>query len=179
MRNSVAHLFLRVVRGLAPAQRHQRRRRAPAFYVVNALPQEDGTWALPWPAPELLAWAWQRWDVEVWLREMKSDAGVGAAPCWTPTATVGAAPWQAWASALCVLAADRAWGYDRHPATVRPAGLWWGGAPRWSLATLWRGDRLALRGPVFHPGWAGGGTWAAKEDWLHHLDTLLDTEAAA
>ncbi len=75
MRNSVAHLFLRVVRGLAPAQRHQRRRRAPAFYVVNALPQEDGTWALPWPAPELLAWAWQRWEVEVWRREMKSDAG--------------------------------------------------------------------------------------------------------
>ncbi len=173
-------LFLLVVRGLAQAQRHHRRRREPAFYVVNASQQEDGTWVLPLPAPELLAWAWQRWEVEVCHREMKSDAGVGAAQCWTPTATVGAAQWQAWAYALCVLAGYRAWGYDRHPAAVRPAGLWWGGAPRWSLATLWRGYRLALRGPVFHPGCTGtGGTWAEKEDWLHHLDTLLDTEAAA
>ena len=173
-------LFLLVVRGLAQAQRHHRRRREPAFYVVNAVHQEDGTWVLPLPAPDLLAWAWQRWEVEVCHREMKSDAGMGAAQCWTPMGTVGAAQWQAWAYALCVLAGYRAWGYDRYPAAVRPAGLWWGGAPRWSLATLWRGYRLALHGPVFHPDHAGtGGTWPEKEDWLHQLDTLLDTEAAA
>lgn len=174
-------LFLLVVRGVAAGQgRHHHRRRDPAFYVVNAVRQDDGTWALPHPAEELLAWAWQRWEVEVAHREMKSDAGVGAAQCWHPTATVRAAQWQAWAYAVCVLAGYRAWGYDRHPAAARPAGLWWGGAPRWSLATLWRGYRLALRGPVFHPGRAGiGGTWPEKEDWLHQLDTLLDTEAAA
>ncbi len=55
-----------------------------------------------------------------------------------------------------------------------------GGGARWSVAMLWRGYRLALRGPVFHPGRTGtGGNWAAKEDWLYHLDTLLDTDAAA
>jgi len=174
-------LFLLVVRGVAAGQgRHHHRRRDPAFYVVNAVRQDDGTWALPQPAEELLAWAWQRWEVEVAHREMKSDAGVGAAQCWHPIATVRTAQWQAWAYAVCVLAGYRAWGYDGHPAAARPAGLWWGGAPRWSLATLWRGYRLALHGPVFHPGWAGtGGTWPEKEDWLHHLDTLLDTEAAA
>jgi len=58
-------LFLLVVRGLAQAQRHRRRRREPAFYLVNAALREDGTWALPLPAEELLAWAWQRWEVEV------------------------------------------------------------------------------------------------------------------
>jgi len=58
-------LFLLVVRGLAQAQRRHRRRREPAFYLVNAVQQEDGTWALSLPAEELLAWAWQRWEVEI------------------------------------------------------------------------------------------------------------------
>lgn len=177
-------LFLLVVRGVAAGRgRHHHRRREPAFYVVNASRQEDGTWALPLPAEELLAWAWQRWEVEVAHRAMKTDCGVGAAQCWHPTATVRAAQWQAWAYAVGVLAGYRTWGYDGHPAGVRPAGLWWRGAARWSLATLWRGYRLALGTPgrpVFHPAGAGtGGTWAEKEDWLHHLDALLDTEAAA
>jgi len=176
-------LFLLVVRGLAQAQRHHRRRREPAFYLVTAARQEDGTWTLPLPAEDLLAWAWQRWEVEVCHREMKSDAGVGAAQCWTPTSTVRATQWQAWAYAIAVLAGYRAWGYDRHPPTVRPAGLWWRGGARWSLAMLWRGYRQALRGLVFHPGRAGTrGTWPEKEDWLHQLDALLGateaTEAA-
>ncbi len=177
-------LFLLVVRGLAQAQRHRhrRRRREPAFYLVNATPREDGTWALPRPAEELLAWAWQRWEVEVCHREMKSDAGVGAAQCWTPTSTVRATQWQAWAYACAVLAGYRAWGwgYDRHPACVRPAGLWWHGGARWSLAMLWRGYRQALRDPVFHPGRAGTrGTWPEKEAWLHQVDTLLGAAEAA
>lgn len=178
---AVRPLFLLVVRGVAAGQgHHHHRRRDPAYYVVNAVRQDDGTWALPLPAEEVLAWAWQRWEIEVAHREMKSDAGVGAAQCWTPTGTVRAAQWQAWAYAVGVLAGYRAWGYDRHPAAARPAGLWWGGAPRWSLATLWRGYRLALHDPVFHPAWAGtAGTWPEKEGWLQHLDTLLDTHAAA
>jgi DDE superfamily endonuclease len=170
-------LFLLVVKGTSPEQRRHWRRRDPAFYLVNAVQREDGTWALPWSAEELLAWAWQRWEVEVAHRAMKSDAGVGAAQCWSVPATVRAAQWQVWAYALGVLAGYRAWGYDRHPAALRPPGLWWHGAARWSIATLWRGYRQALD---FSPGRTGTrGTWAEIEAALHHLDALLIAPPAA
>ena len=130
---------------------------------------------LPLPAPELLAWAWQRWEVEVCHREMKSEWGVGQVQCWHPLATVRAVQQQVWSYAVCVLAGYRAWGYDGHPLAVRPRGLWWGGAPRWSLRTLWRGYRQKLaQRPDFHPARAATrGTWAEKEAWLHHLDAVL------
>jgi hypothetical protein len=171
-------LFLLVVRGSTQEQRrHWRRRREPAFYLVNAVAQAEGTWGLPQPAEELLAWAWQRWEVEVAHRAMKSDAGVGAAQCWSVPATVRAAQWQVWAYAVGVLAGYRAWGYAGHPAALRPPGLWWGGAARWSLATLWRGYRQALD---LFPGWPGTrGTWAETEAVLHHLDALLAPAPAA
>jgi hypothetical protein len=167
-------LYLLVVKGIDHARGRQRRQREPAFYLVNAL-AEEGHWVLPWPAVELLAWAWQRWEVEVTHREMKTGWGVGIVQCWQPTATMRAVQVQVWTSALLVLAGYRAWGYDRHPPILRPAGLWWPGAVRWSLATLWRGYRHALASrPAFSPDWLGTrGTWAAKETWLHALDAVL------
>jgi hypothetical protein len=176
-RAAACPLFLLVVKGSAA---RGRRRREPAFFLVNALPQ-DGAWVLPLPAEELLAWAWQRWEVEVGHRAMKTDWGVGAVQCWHPIATVRAAQWQAWTYALCVLAGYRAWGYDRHPRALRPPGLWWAGAARWSLATLQRGYRQELaRYPDFLPTRAGTrGTWAEKEAWLRHLDALLGAPVAA
>jgi hypothetical protein len=171
-------LFLLVVKGsTAEQRRHWRRRREPAYYLVNAVQREDGTWALPLAAEELLAWAWQRWEVEVAQRAMKSDAGVGAAQCWSVPATVRAAQWPVWAYAVGVLAGYRAWGYAGHPAALRPPGLWWRGAARWSIATLWRGYRHALD---LHLGRAGTrGTWAEIETALHHLDAFLGTQEAA
>jgi hypothetical protein len=171
-------LFLLVVKGSTQEQRrHWRRRREPAFYLVNAVQQAEGTWALPLSAVELLAWAWQRWEVEVAHRAMKTDAGVGAVQCWSVPATVRAAQWQVWAYAVGVLAGYRAWGYDRHPTALRPPGLWWHGAPRWSVATLWRGYRQALD---FSPGRTGTrGTWPEIEAWLQQIGTLLGTAHAA
>jgi hypothetical protein len=167
-------LFVLVVQGVKQAQGRQWRRRKPAFFLLNAVPR-DGQWGLPLPAEEVLAWAWQRWEVEVAHREMKSDWGVGTVQCWHPRATVRAVQQQVWSYAVCVLAGYRAWGYAGHPRAVRPAGPWWGGAPRWSLRTLWRGYRQALGSRHdFHPARAGTrGTWAEKEAWLHHLDAVL------
>jgi hypothetical protein len=167
-------LFLLVVKGIDQARGHHRRRRQPSFYLVNAVPGADGHWALPLPDEDLLAWAWQRWEVEVAHREMKTDFGVGEAQCWHPRATVRAVQAQAWSYAVCVLAGYRAWGYAGHPTALRPRGLWWRGAARWSLAMLWRGYRQALSPPAFHPGCAGTrGTWAENEAWMQRLDVLL------
>jgi hypothetical protein len=164
-------LFLLVVGGSVQAHGRYRRRRKPAFFLVNAV-QRDGQWVLPRPAEDLLAWAWQRWEVEVAHREMKSEFGVGEAQCWSAIATVRAVQLQAWAYALCVLAGYRAWGYDRHPRFAR--GVWWGGAPRWSLRTLWRGYQQALgQAPARHPARAiARGTWAEMDAWLHQMDAL-------
>jgi hypothetical protein len=171
-------LFLLVVKGSTLEQRrHWRRRREPAFYLVSAAPQADGTWALPRPAEELLAWAWQRWEIEVAHRAMKSDAGVGAAQCWSVPATIRAAQWQVWAYAVGVLAGYRAWGYAGHPAALRPSGLWWHGAARWSIATLWRGYRQALTVSPDRTGTRG--TWLETETWLQQIAPLLDTPHAA
>jgi hypothetical protein len=161
-------VFLLVVRGgRGPGQR---RPRPPAFYLVSAV-QRAGQWVCPGPADDLLAWAWQRWEVEVSHRGMKTDWGVGQVQCWHPQATVRAVQWQVWSYGLCVLAGHCAWGYAGHPPALRPAGLWWHGPPRWSLATLRRGFQQALApGTAFSPAWTRTrGNWPEKEAAVHHL----------
>ncbi len=172
-------LFLLVVSGSRRAQGRYRRRREPAYFLVNAVQAADGAWVLPLPAVELVAWAWQRWEVEVCHREMKSGFGVGHMQCWSPRSTVLAVQLQAWTYAICVLAGYRAWGYDRHPRRTRT--LWWPGAARWSLATLWQGFQHAFaRAAAPHPRRAAPrGTWQEGESWLHHLDHLLADSLAA
>ena len=175
-------LFLLVVKGSTSEQRrHWRRRRDPPSIWSTRSCRRTAHGRCPCRPTELLAWAWQRWEVEVAHRALKSDAGVGAAQCWSVPATVRAAQWQVWAYAVGVLAGYRAWGYDRHPAALRPPGLWWGGAARWSIATLWRGYRHALAVPPhFSPGCAGTrGTWPEIEDGLQQIAALLDMAPVA
>ncbi len=135
-------LYLLVVRGLARVRRGHRRQRKPAFWLVSAVPQADGTWALPWPAEQLLAWAWQRWEIEVTHRELKCGFGVGESQCWNPTATVLSVQWRVWVWSLLVLSGYRVWGMSRGP--VRPLGGWWAGSGRWSFGQLWQGVRQEL-----------------------------------
>jgi hypothetical protein len=132
-------LFLIVVRG----KNNKRTRREPLPFLVNAVQDSAGQWALPLPVEELLFWAWQRWEVEVAHRELKSNFGLGDKQCWHPTAAVLSVQWSAWVYALLLLAGYRAWGLSGAPDVPT---RWWRGSGRWSLNTLWRGYRAALWG---------------------------------
>jgi hypothetical protein len=158
-------LFLLVVKGID--QRAKRKRqRDPSFWLVSAVADDAAGWTLPWPAPDLLAWAWQRWEIEVAHRELKASFGLGEPQCWAARSAVLSGQWTVWAYAVVVLAGIRAWGLGRGPVT--PPGRWWSGSGRWSLARLWQGYRQELwSASDFHRVWAGtGATWYEMADWL-------------
>lgn len=154
-------LFLLVVGGAtwrAGKREPKRARRQPAFYLVNAESRGAG-WTLPLPAPVLLAWIWQRWELEVAHREMKGSFGVGQKQCWNRRSAVVSVQWSVWVYALLVLAGYRTWGWLGGPK--RPE-RWWPGAARWSFNTLWRGYRAALWGTTeFRTLWT-----PLRDDWL-------------
>lgn len=159
-----APLLLLVVKGSDPAR--GKRKRDARFWLVSAAPDDAGGWALPWPAAALLGWAWQRWELEVAHRELKTTFGLGEPQAWSPRAAVLTVQWAAWAYAVLVLAGIRAWGLGRGP--VAPPGRWWAGAGRWSLARLWQGIRQEVWGErEFHRVWLRtGGNWDEMADWL-------------
>jgi len=167
-------LFLIVVRGNTwgvGKQARQRRYRQPAFYLVAAARVGD-TWQLPLPAPTLLAWLWQRWELEVTHRELKSGFGLGEKQCWNARSAVLSVQWSAWVYAVLVLAGFRTWGLFDGPKTP---GRWWPGAARWSFSTLWRGYRAALWGTRdFRPSWQGtSDNWLKKANWLQGLQNAV------
>lgn len=138
-------LFLIVVRG----KRRIGYQRDPLPFLVNAVRDEHGTWHLPLPLETLLFWMWQRWEIEVCHRELKSNFGLGNKQCWNPHATVASVQWSAWVYSLLLLAGYRAWGLSRAPHVPT---RWWRGSRRWSLNTLWRAFRAELWGQQdFHP----------------------------
>lgn len=157
-------LMLIVVRGKDNA----RARRSPLPFLVNAVQDDAGQWGLPLPLESLLFWAWQRWEVEVAHRELKSNFGLGHKQCWNPIAAVATVQWSAWVYSLLLLAGYRTWGLSHAPPVPT---AWWRGAPRWSLNTLWRAFRAALWGSHdFHPLWlASAPDWAEKEACLMAL----------
>lgn len=163
-------LFLIVVRGntwLAGKKEPKRKYREPSFYLVSAVEQE-GQWVLPLPVEQLLAWLWQRWEVEVTHRELKSGLGLGEKQCWNTRSAVRSVQWSAWVYAVLVLAAFRTWGLFDGP---QPPARFWRGGQRWSLTTLWREYRLALWGTSqFRALWtATGDNWLKKDTWIQGL----------
>jgi len=129
-------VFVIVVRGCdrkVGKGKKKRVRRPPAFFVVSAI-WEGGEWKPPWPVEFLLAWAWQRWELE------KSGFGLGEKQCWNPRSAVSSVQWSAWVYGVLLLAGYRAWGLCRGP---KNPGRWRRGGGRWSLNTLLRELRSA------------------------------------
>jgi hypothetical protein len=156
-------LWLLVVRG-SQRGRGKKARRA-RYWLVNAV-EHKGRWILPVAAKTLLSWAWQRWEIEVTHRELKSGFGVGQVQCWSAASAILAVQWQVAVYSLLVLAGYRCWGLSPGPA--RPPGTWWRGSGRWSLDQLRQAFRREL-GTIteFRPVWFGiAGNWWKMLDWL-------------
>jgi hypothetical protein len=174
LRKPAAHvpLFLIVVRG----KYNTHIQREPLPFLVNALAHPDGQWRLPLPLDTLLFWAWQRWEVEVCHRELKSNFGLGNKQCWNPTAAVCSVQWSAWVYSLLLLAGYRTWSLTRAPAVPT---RWWRGSQRWSLNTLWRAYRAAFwQQHDFHPLFTPSPTdWGEKERLLFALRNAVFASA--
>ncbi len=145
-------LLLICVRGQTWARGGKTRRREPCYYLVNAV-QQHGQWVLPLPVEVLLSWAWQRWELEVVHREVKSILGLGDKQCFNPHAAVSSVQWSAWVYTVLMLAAYQAWGLPTPPA---PTAAWYRHPKRWTLATVLDTLRAALFTqpdfrPFFHP----------------------------
>jgi hypothetical protein len=165
-------LFLLVVKGSTQKLGRRRSRyHGPSYYLISAVEQDDA-WQQPLPIDLILAWLWQRWELEVAHREMKSSLGVGEKQCWGVRSAVVSVQWGAWVYALLLLAGYRTWGTLGGPRMVTG---WWRGGQRWSFNTLWRAYRTALWGRTeFHPSWTGSGdNWLKKESWLLALSNAI------
>jgi hypothetical protein len=172
-------LFLIVVKGmhrLVGKKKPRYKHRAPSFYLVSAVQTAKGDWQLPLPIATILTWLWQRWEIEVAHREMKSGLGLGEKQCWNKRAAVISVQWSAWTYAVLLLAAYRTWGVCGGPP---PPQRWWPGAKRWSFTTLWRAYRSDLWNKLeFRPLWTTtADNWCKKETWLAAWDNA--TIAAA
>jgi hypothetical protein len=171
-------MFLFVVKGMhrkVGKKRPHYKHRKPSFYLVSAV-QINGTCQLPLPAETILAWLWQRWELEVAHREMKSGFGVGEKQCWNPRSTISSVQWSVWVYALLLLSAYRSWGLlDAPPIPTR----WWQGAKRWSFNTLWRQYRSAFWGTTqFQALWTRTpDNWLKKESFLIALSNSIAASA--
>jgi hypothetical protein len=142
-------LYLLVVAGIQQRRHGRPIQRAPTFWLVSAVQDRAGAWVLPYPVADLLAWAWQRWEVEVMHRELKSSCGLGQQQAWHPVAAVSTLQWVVWTYALLLLAGYRAWGWSAAPTATR----WYRGG-RWTVrdvltavrSEVWLEPTSALRG---------------------------------
>lgn len=159
-------VFLLVIKGLRVSKPGRRPYyKEPTYWLISAV-WRQGQWPLPLPLEEILEWLWQRWEVEVSHREMKTGFGVGQMQCWSPQSAILSVRWAAWVYAILVLAGYRAWGVTG--GSVRPPSRWWSGARRWSFNSLWRGYRQELWGTQeFQALWSGltGKLWKNELWW--------------
>jgi hypothetical protein len=167
-------LMLIVIGGGKRPPGSRRKQYKPCFFLVSAV-LVDGVWSLPLPIADLLAWLWQRWELEVAHRQMKSGLGLGEKQCWNDQATIATVQWSAWVYSLMMLSGFRAWGND---CGVKPPGLWRAAPRRWSFNTLWRAFRKEMwQHPQFRATW----TWS-RDNWLVNeplWDSLFNSTLAS
>ncbi len=158
-------VMLLTVRGQSATA--QRREVRGDLLIVSAVRSSAGTWTLPLPAAELLGWYWQRWEVEVMHRELKSTFGLGDQQAWSQQAAQLTQPWVVAVYGALLLTGCQQWGLGVGP--VPPASGWYRPV-RFSFATLWQAYRQELWTTAeFQP------TWARSPDRWGEMVAWIDT----
>ena len=151
-------LFLIVIGGGKRPPGSRRKNYKPCFFLVNAV-EINGVWSLPLPTPLILAWLWQRWELEVAHRQMKSGLGLGEKQCWNDFSTVATVQWSVWIYALIMLSGYRVW---KNQAGPQAPGLWRKPAQRWSFNIVCQSLRIEMwHQPQFRATW----NWS-RDNWL-------------
>lgn len=164
-------VMLIVVRGVDRGKGTTRRQREPHFFLVTVQMTSEDEWTLPLPLPDLLAWAWQRWEVEVMHRELKSGFGLGEQQAFSEAGAATVIPWMLWVYALLILTGYHCWGLG--PGTLPALSRWWR-PRRWSIGTLLHGLRQEL--------WLAGDfqpVWTRSPDTWHEITTWIATQTNA
>lgn len=168
-------LALLVVKGIDRGRGTTRRQRDPQFFLVTLEMTQEDAWDLPLPLDDLLAWAWQRWKVEVMHRELKSGFGLGQQQAWSDGGAAHIIPWVVWVYALLILVGYRTWGLG--PAAGADLGRWYT-ARRWSIGQV----RQGLRQEFWHlgdfqPVWTRSAeNWQEMTTWIgSQTNALLGT----
>ncbi|MGC4192318.1 MAG: hypothetical protein QM589_14290 [Thermomicrobiales bacterium] len=131
-------VFILVVKGVDRVRHGHTVRRDPTCWLVSAVARH-GQWVLPDPAPALLGWAWQRWEVEVMHRELKGGFGLGQQQAFRPTSAAITPAWVAWTYGTLILAGYQAWGWE-HDAPRHA----WSHPRRWTARDLVTAIRAEL-----------------------------------
>jgi hypothetical protein len=164
-------LALIVVKGIDRGRGTTRRQRDPQFFLVTLEMTQEDEWDLPLPLAELLAWAWQRWEVEVMHRELKSGFGLGQQQAFSDQGAAQTIPFVVWVYAVLILTGVRTWGLG--PGTGSRLGRWY--TPRrWSIGQVRQGLRQDLWDlGEFHP------VWTRSPDTWQEMTTWIDTQTNA
>lgn len=167
-------LLLVCVRGQQWRKAGRGKHRDACFYLVNAV-QRAGQWQLPFPLPTLLAWAWQRWELEVVHREVKSGFGLGDKQCFQPRAAVTSVQWSAWVYSLLMLSHYRLTG----AAAAPPRPTAWQRKPRrWTLQTVLERARHELT-TALDFSWLRSASVLNWQNIEPHVQQLLHTLTSA
>jgi hypothetical protein len=164
--------FVIIVRGHHKRTKRGKSREPMAFWV-HAVSDGAGGWQLPVPLAVLVLKLWQRWEVEVGFRWMKSGFGLGEKPCWGFDSGERSVAWSAWVYGALVWSGYCAWG-------GWTGGARWGGCrgrARWTFRdVLWsvRCGLLGIDGGL----WGGGmcGDEVPKNGgvgWCWDVDVVL------
>lgn len=159
-------VMLLTVRGKAADHAHRTSMRGDLL-VVSAVQNAAGDWELPLPVDRLLGWYWQRWEVEVMHRELKSTFGLGDQQAWSQTAAQLTQSWVVAIYATLLLVGCQQWGLGVGPI---PSPGSWHRPVRFSFATLWQAYRQELWTRAdFQP------TWARSPDRWGKMTAWIDT----